>query len=122
VIFLADEDATLPLYPGEKNARPASVACNGLAVADLAWPAYGSWWIDARVWCSTAFTKIDVEGYEREVLRDLTRRAGTLSFEVHPETAAVTEDCLQHIEILGYSRFQLSIGESMYVEPQCPNW
>jgi hypothetical protein len=43
VIFPADEDATLPLYPGEKSARPASVACNGLAAADLAWPAYGGW-------------------------------------------------------------------------------
>ena len=39
MVLPADEDATLPLYPGERSARPASVACNGLAVADLAWVA-----------------------------------------------------------------------------------
>src|ERR1700723_1803121 len=39
-VLPADEDATLPLYPGD---RRAIAACNGLAVADLAWAACCDW-------------------------------------------------------------------------------
>ena len=32
----------MPLYPGEEALDP-SVACNGVAIADLAWAAYADW-------------------------------------------------------------------------------
>ncbi|MDI1335076.1 MAG: FkbM family methyltransferase [Lacunisphaera sp.] len=60
-----------------------------------------------------AFTKIDVEGYEAEVLAGLAQPAGTLSYEVTPELPAAAAVCLQRLAALGYRRFQLSAGESM---------
>lgn len=59
------------------------------------------------------FTKIDVEGYEPEVLAGLTKPAGTVSFEVTPELPEQAEQCLARLEALGYQRFQLSLNESM---------
>jgi FkbM family methyltransferase len=65
-----------------------------------------------------AFTKIDVEGSEPDVLRGLSRSAGTLSFEVTPELLRLAEQCLARLEILGYRNFQYSIGESMTLGKQ----
>ena len=62
-----------------------------------------------------AFTKIDVEGSEPDVLRGLSRPAGTLSFEVTPELLHRTEQCLARLEELGYRKFQFSAGESMAI-------
>ncbi len=59
------------------------------------------------------FTKIDVEGYEPEVLRGLTRPAGTLSFEVVPRLREHIEECLTRLEAIGYRQFQFSPNESM---------
>ena len=39
MILPADEDAALPLDPSEEALDGASVACSGLAGADLAWAA-----------------------------------------------------------------------------------
>jgi FkbM family methyltransferase len=61
------------------------------------------------------FTKIDVEGSEPDVLRGLSRPAGTLSFEVTPDLPHLGEQCLTRLELLGYRKFQLSIGESMNI-------
>ncbi|MBI3885662.1 MAG: FkbM family methyltransferase [Opitutae bacterium] len=60
-----------------------------------------------------AFTKIDVEGYEAEVLAGLSQPCGTVSLEVTPELPAVAEACLDKLAALGYAKFQLSLGESM---------
>lgn len=59
------------------------------------------------------FTKIDVEGYEPEVLRGLTRPAGILSFEVVPRLQEHIEECLLRLEAIGYRQFQFSLNESM---------
>lgn len=59
------------------------------------------------------FTKIDVEGYEAEVLSGLSRPCGTISFEVTPEMPQISRACLEKLATLGYTRFQFSPGESM---------
>lgn len=59
------------------------------------------------------FTKIDVEGYEPEVLRGLTKPAGTLSFEVVPRLQEHIDECLTWLEAIGYRHFQFSLNESM---------
>ena len=63
-----------------------------------------------------AFSKIDVEGYEAEVLAGLSQSCGTLSFEITPDLSQVAEDCLSRLESLGYRQFQFSPGESMTLD------
>ena len=60
-----------------------------------------------------AFCKIDVEGYERQVLEGLTQPLPALSFEFTPEYVEATESCLRLLQGLGLERFALSLGESM---------
>jgi len=60
-----------------------------------------------------AFVKIDVEGYELEVLRGLSRAVRCVSFEFTPECADAASSCVARLESLGYERFNYSAGESM---------
>jgi FkbM family methyltransferase len=60
-----------------------------------------------------AFCKIDVEGFEAEVLAGLTRPLPALSFEYIPETIAGAQAALARIAALGDYRFNRSTGESM---------
>ena len=57
------------------------------------------------------YTKIDVEGFEREVLTGLSQRAGVISFEFNQDFPSHGEECLAKLESLGYTRFQISWGE-----------
>jgi FkbM family methyltransferase len=59
------------------------------------------------------FCKIDVEGYESQVLRGLSGRVPSLSFEFAPEYVAGTSECLQYLTTLGRYEFNYSVGESM---------
>lgn len=59
------------------------------------------------------FAKIDVEGYESEVLRGLRQALPGLSLEFTPEHLAVAEDCVEQLIQWGRCEFQLSLGESM---------
>lgn len=68
-----------------------------------------------------AFVKIDVEGFEGEVLAGLTRTVPSLSFEVRPRDSmedAVT--CLQHLTSLSSYEFNFSLEESLTFE--LPGW
>jgi FkbM family methyltransferase len=58
------------------------------------------------------FVKIDVEGYEAEVLGGLTRPVRALSFEYLPATRSVALDCVERLESLGRYRYNWSLGES----------
>lgn len=58
------------------------------------------------------FCKVDVEGYESEVIAGLTRPLPVLSFEFTPEWATDTLRVVQQLRELGMERFNLSIGES----------
>lgn len=60
------------------------------------------------------FCKIDVEGFEKEVLKGLNRKVGMISFEFnYPSFEKDTLWCIDKLHELGYTSFNFSIGESL---------
>jgi FkbM family methyltransferase len=59
------------------------------------------------------FCKIDVEGFEDQVLQGLTHKIATLSFEFTPEYLEPAFRCLNLLDTLGNARFNYSVGETM---------
>ncbi len=57
------------------------------------------------------FVKIDVEGYERDVLEGLSTPLRALSFEVTTIQREVALQCIEALQALGTYRFNLSLGE-----------
>jgi FkbM family methyltransferase len=62
------------------------------------------------------FVKIDVEGFEPEVLRGLTYPVPALSFEFTTIHRQAAHDCLALLERLGAYRFDVALGESQQLE------
>jgi FkbM family methyltransferase len=60
-----------------------------------------------------SFIKIDVEGFEIEVLSGLSKAVKAISFEWTPETREQTSLCLERCENLGMRHFHISFNESM---------
>lgn len=67
-----------------------------------------------------AFIKIDVEGFEDQVLSGLTQRVPALSVEFTPEFGQGTRRCIEHLARLGDVEFRISLGESM--QWALPDW
>ncbi|WP_144186453.1 FkbM family methyltransferase [Elioraea rosea] len=59
------------------------------------------------------FAKIDVEGFEAEALRGLSRPPRALSFEFTTIQRDIAEACLDRLVALGYRAFNASLGESL---------
>jgi FkbM family methyltransferase len=59
------------------------------------------------------FCKIDVEGYEKRVLRGLCQPVPIVSFEFTREFFQNARDCIDHMLSIGPKVFQVSIGETM---------
>ncbi|TVR64623.1 MAG: FkbM family methyltransferase [Candidatus Competibacteraceae bacterium] len=59
-----------------------------------------------------AFCKIDVEGYEWEVLKGLTQPIPALSFEYIPACLATARDCVAYLATLGRYEFNVTVGEA----------
>lgn len=94
------------------------------------WPEFPEW-SERQVECTTLdeliaefglpeFCKIDVEGYEANVLGGLTRPVSMLSFEAAPGYEQNTEKCLAHLNRLGDYEFNFAIGDDF--EWICPGW
>jgi len=58
------------------------------------------------------FIKIDVEGYEAEVIEGLSKPVKLLSFEFANEFPDMTKDCLAELSAIGYRRFSLQVGKT----------
>jgi FkbM family methyltransferase len=66
------------------------------------------------------FVKIDVEGYEYEVLKGLSRSVGALSIEFVPEFRDSTISCLYYLQKLGHIQLNYALGEGMHLV--LPEW
>ncbi|MCX5637806.1 MAG: FkbM family methyltransferase [Planctomycetota bacterium] len=62
-----------------------------------------------------AFTKIDVEGFEYEVLKGLSQPLKALSLEFAPEFITSTFKCIEHLQSLGQIQLNYSLGETMHL-------
>jgi FkbM family methyltransferase len=59
-----------------------------------------------------AFIKIDVEGFEAEVLAGLAQPVRTLSFEFTLIQRDIARACIERCAALGYAQFNAALGES----------
>ena len=60
-----------------------------------------------------AFCKIDVEGFEYQVLQGLRSLIGIVSFEFTREFLDDARQCMEHLCSLGYSDFNYAIGDNL---------
>lgn len=60
-----------------------------------------------------AFCKIDVEGFELQAIRGLSQAVPCLSFEFVPEALDLAEAAISHLNTLGITEYNYSLGESM---------
>lgn len=63
-----------------------------------------------------AFCKIDVEGYELEVLKGLSQPIPALSFEYLPVCLDTARGCIAHLAKLGPYQFNWSVGEAQCLQ------
>lgn len=63
------------------------------------------------------FIKIDVEGYEYQVLQSLTKYAGNLAFEWSEELKDELINCVKYLNKIGYEKFIISLEDDYCFYP-----
>jgi len=63
-----------------------------------------------------AFCKLDVEGFESEVLAGLSSAVPALSFECTPEFLTNTISCVDRLNELGHYEYNYNLSETMRFE------
>jgi len=63
------------------------------------------------------FCKIDVEGFELEVLKGLSSPMRYLSFEFTREFIDDAQKCIEHLESLGQAKFNFALGDNLRINP-----
>lgn len=61
-----------------------------------------------------AFIKIDVEGFEYQVLQGLSRPVPVLSLEYVPEVIEFTRNCIDYLQYLGEIKLNYTMAENMH--------
>ncbi len=71
-----------------------------------------------------AFCKIDVEGYEPEVMRGLSQPLPLIQFEFHGELMSDAASCLEHLEALGMRTFNAILHPvgGHWLQPTLDRW
>jgi len=89
---------------GSKNVTPASQVWTDLKMVQTIT-------IDRLIeeYGTPDLIKIDVEGYELQVLKGLSKKCGKVCFEWHEEMLEDAIQCINHLESIGYTSFS-SIG------------
>ena len=64
-----------------------------------------------KIYGEPNYIKIDVEGFELDVLLGLSKKVGIISFEFTSEFLDQSINCLNHLEKIGYKKYNFSIGE-----------
>lgn len=59
-----------------------------------------------------SFIKIDVEGYELEVVKGLNEKVDGLSFEFHPQLPEETRQVIERLQALGFTQFNYCLAET----------
>ncbi len=115
---------TITLHINSSNPTVTTASTDFVRAADGAGGWEGQVWdreievsvttLDSLIGCygQPQFIKIDVEGFEDDVLAGLSQRVPALSFEFTTIQRDVALKCLERLAALGPYRFDIALGES----------
>ncbi len=123
---LSDTEGEREFFISSNDSRSSSMSSDWISSTSRRkdWDVSGQWDVRRIVPVTTldrlieqygkpAFCKIDVEGFEYQVLKGLSQPLKALSFEYQPAFIGAALDCVKHLLTLGKYAFNYSRGESM---------